>query len=73
LGKPHAVEVLRTVEREVSPYRFVRAVKAFRDGVMRVGEPVRLARVARRGAIATRTVPKTVGEIVAVLDGGASQ
>ena len=29
--------------------------------------------VARRGANATRAVPKTVGEIVAVVDGGVSQ
>ena len=34
--------VFRPVEREVSPYRFVRAVKAFREEVTRVGEPLRL-------------------------------
>src|ERR1022692_2313493 len=32
----------RTIEHEVSPYRFVRAVKAFREEVTRVDELVRL-------------------------------
>jgi hypothetical protein len=41
-GKPQTVWVLRPVEHEVSPYRFVRAVKAFREEVTRVGEPLKL-------------------------------
>jgi hypothetical protein len=32
----------RPVEHEVSPYRFVRAVKAFREEVTRVGDPLKL-------------------------------
>ena len=31
VGKQQTVWVLRPVEHEVSPYRFVRAVKAFRE------------------------------------------
>ena len=40
---------LKTRQRQVSPYRLVRAVKAFRDGVTRVGEPSK-----RRGRRRTR-------------------
>ena len=42
VGKQQTVWVLRPVEHEVSPYRFVRAVKAFREEVTRVGEPLKL-------------------------------
>ena len=56
--------VFRPVEREVSPYRFVRAVKAFREEVTRVGEPVRL-----RGRRKTRGKWSNG----AVVDGGVSQ
>jgi len=38
-GKPQTVWVLRPVEHEVSPYRFVCAVKAFREEVTRVASP----------------------------------
>ena len=42
VGKQQTVWVLRPVEHEVSPYRFVRAVKVFREEVTRVGKPLRL-------------------------------
>src|SRR5438034_8620649 len=42
VGKQQTVWVFRPVEREVSPYRFVRAVKAYREQSNARGEPVRL-------------------------------
>ncbi len=45
VGKQQTVWVLRPVEREVSPYRFVGAVKAFPEEVTRVGVAISQNRV----------------------------